>query len=201
MHRLGMPEGVRTDVLRRVWEGDAGARGVLDQEIAYARAREALPTTIGEEGGIQVLGPAQPLLLHIRLEQRDGTGHEGYHPPFPAFANQLHVRRALEPHGTGRERDQLLHPRPRIIQEAEENGISSPSPGGQVGLLEDRRDSLWGEIPHHGWGVFVAGEGQNLLTLQQIVWRFGLEITKEGMEGREALIAGARRPLAFRRRG
>ena len=46
----------------------------------------------------------------------------------------------------------------------------------------------------------MAGEGQNLLTLQQIVRGFGLEIAEEGMEGREALIAGARGPLAFRRR-
>jgi hypothetical protein len=47
----------------------------------------------------------------------------------------------------------------------------------------------------------VAGEGQNLLPWQQLVWRFGLERAQEGMEGRAALIAGARRPGAFRRRG
>src|SRR4029450_11562546 len=84
-----MPEDVRTDVLLRVWESDAGAQRVLGQEIAYTRAREAPPNTIGEEGGIELLGPAQPLFLHIRPKQRDSTEHQWDNPAFPALAGPL----------------------------------------------------------------------------------------------------------------
>src|SRR5438105_3310499 len=125
-----MPEEVRPEVRRRVWEGDAGAPRVRGQARAYARARAAPPNTMGAARGIALLRP----------EQRDGTGHQWDHPPLPAVAGPRHVCGTLEPHGTGRELTQLLPPCPRSIQEAQEDGSTSPGSGGEVWLLEDRRD-------------------------------------------------------------
>ncbi len=96
-----------------------------------------------------------------------------------------------------RQVDDLLHPRPRIIEQREQDRVASSLLESQVRHGQDRGEVVWREVVDRFASPPLHGDGEDLLTLHDAFGLFDLQVTEEGMDGRQPLVAGARGDAAL----
>jgi hypothetical protein len=77
-----------------------------------------------------------------------------------------------------------------VVEGGEQGRVAAAVPGGPVGLGEQAAGLLDGEVVDGGLGLFLGGDGEDVLAAGQLGGVLGLQPPAERADRREALVAG-----------
>jgi hypothetical protein len=90
-----------------------------------------------------------------------------------------------------------LDARSGVVEDTQQNRISSTSLGSEVGLGQNLSQLLLGKIGDCGTRVSPLGNGEDFLTLEHKVRFFGLNVSEECVQSGQAMVSRTGRRLPF----
>jgi len=85
---------------------------------------------------------------------------------------------------------EFLDSRCGVVEGGEQGRVAAAVPGGPVGLGEQAAGLLDGEVVDGWLGLFLGGDGEDVLAAGQLGGVLGLQPPGERVDRREALVAG-----------
>jgi hypothetical protein len=183
-----MSEGVRGYPGGKCWPGPARNLRIFEQDVSHTGAGQTVASTIAEEWFVQTLWTIQVMLPFVVHEESDGCLHERYHSGLSTLAHKVDLGWGFDAYITDREVDQLLHPSSCVVEDAEQNSVTTAPGSRQIRNCKDRCEIIDRQVvdglPH----TALCRDGQDLLALQQSLGVLRLQVTKERMQDSESVV-------------
>jgi hypothetical protein len=146
---------------------------------------------------VELLGAIEVVFLYVMAQKLDRVSHQRYSAHLVSFSQKAQLRGWIETHVANGKIDQLLNTRPGVVEDTQQNCISSAIGCSEVWLGQDFTQLFFRKICDDGTSMSPLGDREDFLTLMHAGWLFGLNISEECVQGRKPMVSCLGRRLSF----
>src|SRR5215470_15470266 len=192
MHTLRVPQRVRTYSSVQTRALASCQDNVFVKNVPDSRTRQSLVASILENRVVELFRTVKLIFLHVTAQKLNCVSHQRHSTHFASLAQKPNLRGWIQTHVSDGKIGQLLNTRSRVVQDAQQDRISSTLWRAEVWLRQDLRQLFFGKVADSWSNMFPQRDREDFLTLQHTGRLFRLNISEECVQGCQALIACAR---------
>ena len=192
-----MPQRVRTHFSVQTRTLVSRVDVIFVKDVADSRTRQSLLARVLEERLVELFGTIEVVFLYVIAQKLDRVSHQRYGAHLASLSQKAQLRGWIGPHVANGKIDQLLNARPGVVEDTQQNCISSAIGCSEVWLRQDLTQLFFRKICDGGTSVSPLRDREDFLTLMHVGWLFRLNISEECVQGRKPMVSCLGRRLSF----
>ena len=179
VHTLRVPQRVWTHSSVQTRAPALCQDDVFVKDVTDSRTRQSFVARVLEKRLVELFGAIKVVFLHVIAQKLNCVSHQRHSAHFAPLAQKAKLRGWIQTHGSDGKIDQFLNPRSGVVEDAQQNRISSTLWCTEVWLRQDLRQLFFGKVAD-GWAsMFPQRDREDCLTLMHMGRLFRLNISEE----------------------
>ncbi len=135
--------------------------------------------------------------MHVVAQKLDRALHQRYRADLASFSQKTQLRGWIQSHISDGKIDQFLNARSGVVEDTQQDGISSTFWGSEIRLRQNLRQFFFRKVCDGGTSVSLLGNREDFLALKHVGRFFGLNVSEECVQSGKPMVSCAGRRIPF----
>lgn len=159
------------------------------KDVTNSGTRQSLMARVLEQGRVELLVALEAVLPNVITQKLSRALHQRDCAGLASFSQETQLCRGSQSQISDGKIDQFLDPCSRVVEEAEQDRISSPPGRLKIRLRQNFRELLLGKVGDRGPSMPLLGNREDFLERKHVGGFLGLHISEEGMQSGQPMVS------------